>query len=551
MGLFKKAKEKAIAISSMPNRFIQFATLNFESSFRAIKGEDHRKLSKAYKNTAYVCTKKIATQVANVPLRLFMNKPEGKKLLNPTIPINKEFKSYLKAQPNLNKQIIKKNMIVEEVTEHPFITLMANINPYQNYFDFLMLSDINMELMGNTFWYIVKDAFGVPEELWVIPTQWMYVVPDKEKFIKGYVLQIPNSDSGVTRIPFDIDEIVHFKDPSPNNLYYGVSWLGAMSEAYNLQVNIDRYDISFFSNMARPDGVLEAPEGAIVAPSLYEKIKKEFKQRYTGVRNVLTPLVLQGGLQWKQISQAPADLGLKDTRRDSLERIAMASGVPLSKLITENVNKSNAEVAQTDFLRDTIRPRLTLFQEKINEKIMPLYGGEFFVAFDNPIPEDREFQLKQDAMDVRNGIRTVDEIRADRGLSPMAIDISNVDTSKKNSRGLGLEQVKRPDTFDSSKEDIPITPPLINKGMSIDIHKPPLMKSTSIEDDNSKPRELKTFLVTYNSNGILHTEKIMSSSIEDVESLCNMTGKEIAGEQVTVTFQKKTLQKELVLKNGE
>ncbi len=424
MGLISYASDLAsyaryrVSKALEPNRFISAATNTFEETHQAIKPEDHRRLSGAYKNAAYVCANKIATAVASTPLKMFVAKGSDRKLVNQTKKISKIKQKELKADPTLSRRLTKA-VEIEEVLDHPFLDLMSNINPFYNYFDFLMLTDINLELMGNSFWYVVKDSFGLPAELWVIPTQHMWVVPDRELFIKGYVMQKTMiGATGLMKIPFEEPEIIHFKEPSPNNLYYGVSWLGAMSEAYNLQINIDRYDVAFFSNMARPDGVLQAPEKGIVTPTAFRRLKNEFKQRFGGVMNVLTPLVLEGGMEWKQISQPPADLGLKESRRDALERMSMASGVPLAKLITENVNKANAEAAQTDFLRDTVKPKLTLIQEKINEKIMPLYGAEFFVAFDEVLPEDKDFSLKQDEMDFKNGLRTRNEIRIDRGMMP-------------------------------------------------------------------------------------------------------------------------------------
>ncbi len=404
------------------NKFVPTMTIPFEESFRAIKTQDHRKLAHAYDNAAYVCAKKIASAVAGVPLKLYVAKPSDKTLRNPTRTVPKERRMGLEKDSTLTRYLTK-DVEVVEVMEHPFLDLMANINPYYNYFDFFMLTDLNMELMGNAYWYVVDDKFGLPAELWILPAQYMWVVPDRQEFIKAYVMMRGIAGaSGLMRVPFEETEVVHFKEPSPNNIYYGVSWLGAMSEAYNLQVNIDRYDIAFFSNMARPDGILQSPKGTIVTPSVFKQIKQQFLQKYTGVRNALTPMILQGGLEWQNISQPPTDLGLKDSRRDSLERLAMASGVPLAKLITENVNKAVAQAAQLDFLRDTVRPKLTLIQEKINEKLMPRYGEEFFVAFDEIVPEDKELLLKREHEDVKLGIRTRNEVRKARGEKPHPVD---------------------------------------------------------------------------------------------------------------------------------
>ncbi len=506
------------------NKFVPTMTIPFEEANRAIKTQDHRKLANAYDNAAYVCAKKIAYAVAGVPLKLYVAKPSGKTLRNPTRTVSKGRRMALETDSTLTKYLTKDVDIVE-VMEHPFLNLMANINPYYNYFDFFMLTDLNMELMGNAYWYVVDDKFGMPAELWILPAQYMWVVPDRQEFIKAYVMMrgIAGAD-GLMRVPFEEKEVVHFKEPSPNNIYYGVSWLGAMSEAYNLQVNIDRYDIAFFSNMARPDGILQSPKGTIVTPSVFRQIKQQFLQKYTGVRNALTPMILQGGLEWQNISQPPTDLGLKDSRRDSLERLAMASGVPLAKLITENVNKAVAQAAQLDFLRDTVRPKLTLIQEKINEKLMPRYGEEFFVAFDEVVPEDKELLLKREHEDVKLGIRTRDEIRKARGEEPHPVG-GDILPPFPGTIAVAPTAVK-PEPANSGEK--PAATPEVSST-------PASSTEAEVGDKEIKKQPLKSLYITeYSVDGQRYSGEIEAHSWEQAQALCDMKGRDeiVVGEHV-------------------
>ena len=69
----------------------------------------------------------------------------------------------------------------------------------------------------------------------------------------------------------------------------------------------------------------------------------------------------------------------------------------------------------------TVRPRLKRRDEKINEQLIPLYDvtGRLFVASDDPAPASQELALQQQEADLKYGVRTINEVRADRGLPPV------------------------------------------------------------------------------------------------------------------------------------
>ena len=398
-----------------PNLFVENATLPWESAFRAIWPEDFRKNAAAYREWAYVCTRVIADGVSSVPLRLYVAKHSTRKSALAGRPISKSVADRLERKPGLALKIAKAAQ-VEELFEHPFLDLLRNVNPFFNRFDLIDHTVINLELMGNAYWYKRKNGLGVTQELWNVPAQNMWIVPDKEKFIKGYVMQRFGSGGAFTQ-PFDEGEIIHFKYIDPNNLYYGISPLSAMAQAYNTQESLNNYTNAAFANMGRPEGMLTT-DGTI-SDENFERLKKRFRQQYSGAHNALKTLVMDQGVKYMQMAFKPVDMGTKETRRDVLERIASAFRVPLAKLITENVNRSNAEAAQDDFLRDTVTPRLARIEEKINEKLMPEYGPEYFVAFENPHPEDRLFRVNERSQNIRVGYTTRNEERAADGLPPL------------------------------------------------------------------------------------------------------------------------------------
>ena len=65
-----------------------------------------------------------------------------------------------------------------------------------------------------------------------------------------------------------------------------------------------------------------------------------------------------------------------------------------------------------------MRPRLVRRDEKLNERLVPLFdpSGRLFLAADDPRPEDRELRLKEQVQHVQAGIKSVNEVRSELGL---------------------------------------------------------------------------------------------------------------------------------------
>lgn len=85
-------------------------------------------------------------------------------------------------------------------------------------------------------------------------------------------------------------------------------------------------------------------------------------------------------------------------------------------LYDKDATRANADAAMYAFMRDAIRPRCIRMEQKINEKLMPWYEGDLFVAFDDCVPEDREYRLKEIESHLKTGYSSVNLERQEDGL---------------------------------------------------------------------------------------------------------------------------------------
>ena len=87
--------------------------------------------------------------------------------------------------------------------------------------------------------------------------------------------------------------------------------------------------------------------------------------------------------------------------------------------VTDDVNRANAETAQEIFLSETIKPELNKLINKLNEElIIPEYGEEYYLTYEDPVPVNREVKLQELQAGVDKWI-TRNEARQDLGLEPL------------------------------------------------------------------------------------------------------------------------------------
>ena len=62
--------------------------------------------------------------------------------------------------------------VVEEVVDHPILTLFRQVNPAQNAFDLWELTELYLEVDGSAYWLLDFDPLlNIPSAIWILPAQ--------------------------------------------------------------------------------------------------------------------------------------------------------------------------------------------------------------------------------------------------------------------------------------------------------------------------------------------------------------------------------------------
>jgi len=412
----------------------------------------------SYRSWVYAAATINANAVASLPLRLYAKKDAT---LLPTRAISRHRKAYMygdlpgDARPShsVMRKAVAYGDDFEEVTgSHPITDLLAKANPFLNGFDLAVLRILYGELTGNAYLHpIIDEAAGLPAEIWPLAPQFVEVIPDEDEFIRGYLYGIDSQRKQV----FDRDEVIHFRRPNPGNLYYG---LGKVEAAYGvIQANeaIHEMDLATFANSARPDYAVVV-KGTPTGDQL-DRFQQQVENRLRGTRKDGSFITVTGDVQFTPLNFPPKDLA---GREEIVEEIAAVFGVPVSMLKANDPNLASAQTGFASWREGTILPLCRMDEEELNQTLLPLFGLEdtHCLAYDNPVPADKAYELTERQTAVAGGWRTPNEARIEEGREP--IDDEFADRLLVNGQPIGgaamgmggLLSVDSPDPADSGGE---------------------------------------------------------------------------------------------------
>lgn len=367
---------------------------------------------------AYAAAMLNANAFASTPKRLYARQRAGMKAQYATRPVSKAVARYLAGdsatQPSrttMQKYVEFGSDVVEVVEPHPALMVLKTVSTNFDGFELDVLKMLDLQMAGNHYWCIVNGGFAVPEQIWRMPPQWTKVIASETQYVSGY--EYGNSQQNMTTL--GVDDVMHFKMPSPKSLYYGMGWFEAARLALGLHDSKRELDLATFDNYARPDWLLSVPGGNEAA---MDKLEEKLKEKFAGRKKdksaflALSTDVKAQALQW--------DLREIGTSNEVIEEIAACSGVPVAMLLSNDPNRSSSESARLGWYRNTIQPYCRLDEEKLNQQWIPRFDGgeDLFIAHDPANFEDQTAMSNRATNLVKGGVLTPNEARAELGYAP-------------------------------------------------------------------------------------------------------------------------------------
>lgn len=258
-----------------------------------------------------------------------------------------------------------------EVETHALKSLLARPNPAQGGRDLIDQLVTQLLLAGNAYAELVL-LDGAPRELFALRPDRMAVVPSRSGWPEAYEYAV-----GGTSVRLPRENVLHLRLFNPGDDHYGLSPLEAAARAIDTHNAASAWNKAMLDNAARPSGALvfAAADGHLTTEQ-FERLKGELQSAYQGAANAGRPLVLEGGLDWKEMGFSPKDMDFIESKNMAAREVALAFGVPpmLLGIPGDNTYANYAE-ANRVFWRQTVVPLLLRVADALALWLEPHAGG--------------------------------------------------------------------------------------------------------------------------------------------------------------------------------
>jgi HK97 family phage portal protein len=237
--------------------------------------------------------------------------------------------------------------------------------------------------------------------------------PGSPRLVDDYLYR-----TGTAERRFSPDRIIHFRYPDPRDPYTGgLSPLRACYEQAAMVSEFAAFKKAKFENHAIPDALI-APD-QVIGEEERDRLETQWNQRFRrgGSGRVV---VAESALKVQLLNHSLGDLAALADQKATKEDVANAFHVPIS-FLTSQTNLANLQAAEHQHMAKAIAPRLQRRDEKLNEQLIPLYDPtrRLFLASEDPVPINRELTAKEQELNLKYGVISVNEVRGSQGLEPV------------------------------------------------------------------------------------------------------------------------------------
>lgn len=296
--------------------------------------------------------------------------------------------------------------------------LLANPNGYDAFSEMLYKTVFHLKMTGNSFWLKdqVNEAGDRPERLFVLNPSKVEIVVHPSNGVIGYIYR-----SDKMQVPFELNEIMHFRNPHPNREYYGIGEIEAA--ALMMQNSINRQDAqtNFWKNGAAPSGLLFF-KNVNLDPKQFEEAKRQFNRQYGGKDNIGKIAMLMGDWDFKQMGLTAAEGQDLEQGKQSVNDIFTMHGVPLSVAGVQGAaNYATAQIDDLRFRRDTVKPQIKLIADTMNSDLVQGFDPQARIEWDlQGLVDLAQLAMLTPLFD--RGALSINELRRMAGLDPIEGD---------------------------------------------------------------------------------------------------------------------------------
>lgn len=231
-------------------------------------------------STAIACARVIAEGIAQVPFKLFKERPAGG---------------------------------MDAARTHGLYDLLSSKpNEWQTSFELREMIGLHLAFQGNAYIYKVRGLGNKIVEL--LPFEPQLVTVKRDGWERKYEIRTTKGES----IPVAAENMWHLRGLSWDGVS-GLDGIRLAREAIGLALAMEEHSSRMFSNGARPGGALVTD--AVLKDDQLKLLKDTWNEQYAGTSNAYKTAVLFGGLKWQPFAMNSVDAQHLEQRRFQVEEV--------------------------------------------------------------------------------------------------------------------------------------------------------------------------------------------------------------------------------------
>lgn len=274
----------------------------------------------------------------------------------------------------------------EEVRAHVLLSALRSPNSMMSGHSLARVTQLSLDLVGDSFWLLTRNALGVPVQFWPVPAHWVAETPSPSEPTyrvswRQWQARIPES------------EILWLSDPMPSDPYTrGSGIVRAIADEVETDEYAAKHGKGLFFNRAAPDFVVMDPEAGEDEIQTYER---KWRQRLQGFWKAMTPFFANRELKFWQPQQMNFEnLTLVPLRQHERDIQLQCWGMPPEQLgIVENSNRATIDASNFVFQSRLIKPRRQFLADELTHRLLRLYDERLELRYVDTTPADKEHQL--------------------------------------------------------------------------------------------------------------------------------------------------------------
>lgn len=272
------------------------------------------------------------------------------------------------------------------VPQHPLLALLKAPQSGLSGASFIEALISYRLISGNAYLLAVGPDDEAPQELHLLRPDRMSVLAGSNGYPNAYRHNIGNHHMDYPIHPVTgRSRVMHLKAFHPLNDYYGLSPMEAAAYSIDMHNQANGWNQSLMQNSARPSGALivkgqgDAP--GRLSEDQYYRIKQQVDEQFSGAANAGRPLLLEGGLDWKEMGLSPKEMDYIQAKNSAARDIALAFGVPPQMLgIPGDNTYSNLAEARLALWEQTILPLMQQLCDGLSAWLLNYYPANLELA---------------------------------------------------------------------------------------------------------------------------------------------------------------------------